>query len=230
MSRWPILRYLLSQHLVFLVLFVAGGCLLALLVLPVFLLFTPITMSAVDVGGQVLFWLAAGYGYGAAGLLATMVSHGRTRREFAWQYPVFQLVTAVVLAGLLTGVYAAEALLYRLAGWTRHLQDQRIFDAGDHLLIFVSYLCMLAICLATGAFVGTAFYRWEGGGVLALLPAAALLAYGGAMTGFFTLPFARLAISGAPTMLAVTVAAVAAGWALLWASVRDVSLRTRVAA
>jgi hypothetical protein len=196
----------------------------------VFLLFTPITVSAVDIGGQVLFWLAAGYGYSAAGLLATMVSYGRTRREFAWQYPVFQLVTAVVVAALVTGAYAAEALLYRSAGWTRHLQDQRVFEAGDHLLVFVSYLCMLAICLVTGAFVATAFYRWESGGVLALLPAAVLLAYGGTMTGFFSLPFARLDVAGAPALLAVTFAAVAAGWALLWAAVRDVSLRTGVPA
>jgi hypothetical protein len=227
-SRWPILRFLLSEHLVFLMLFLTGGYLLAVLVVPVFLLFTPITLSAVDIGGQVLFWLAAGYGYGAAGLLATVVSHGRTRREFAGQYPVFQLVTAVVLAALITVVYAAEAVLYRAVGWTRNLQNQRVFEAGDHLLIFVAYLCMLAIFLTTGAFVGTAFYRWEAGGVFALLPAAVLLAGGGSMTGFFDLPFVRPAVSGAPAMLAVTAAAVAAGSVLVWAAVRDVSLRAGV--
>ncbi|MEU8663281.1 hypothetical protein [Actinoplanes philippinensis] len=230
MSRWPILRFLLSQHLVFLTLFVAGGCLLAAVVTPVFLLFTPITLSAVDIGGQVLFWLAVAYGYGAAGMLATMVAHGRTRREFAVQYPVFQLVTAVVLAALITGAYAAEAVLYRLAGWTRHLQDQRVFAAGDYPSIFVAYLCMLVFCLITGAFVATAFYRWEAAGVPALLPAAAVLGYGGAVTGFFTLPFARLPVAGPPAMAVVTVAALAVGWALLWVSVRDVAVRTRVSA
>ncbi|WP_433797056.1 hypothetical protein [Actinoplanes sp. CA-252034] len=230
MSRWPILRYLVSQHLVFLTMFVAGGCLLAAVVTPVFLVFTPITLSAVDIGAQVLFWLAVGYGYSAAGLLATVVSHGRTRREFAVQYPVFLLVTSAVLAALITGAYAAEAVVYRLAGWTRHLQDQRVFEAGDYPQIFVAYLCMLVFCLITGAFVGTAFYRWEGAGVAALLPAAAVLGFGGASTGFFSLPFARFAAPGPPVMAVVTVTALVVGWALLWLSVRDVSLRTRVPA
>jgi hypothetical protein len=229
-SRWPILRFLSSSHLVFLVLVLAGGYLLAVAVTPVFLLFTPVTLSAVDIGGQVLFWLAAGYGYGAAALLATVVSHGRTRREFAGQYPVFQLLTAGVLAALVTGAYAAEAALYRAIGWTRNLQGQRIFEAGDYRLIFVSYLCMLAICLITGAFVGTAFYRWESGGVLALLPAGVLLVFGATMTGFFDLSFARLGVSGAAGLLAVTAGAVAVGWALLWLSVRDVSVHLKVTA
>jgi hypothetical protein len=229
-SRWPILRFLSSQHLVFLILAVAGGYLLTMAVTPVFLLFTPVTLSAVDIGGQVLFWLAAGYGYGAAGLLATVVSHGRTRREFAVQYPVFQLLTAVVVAALVTGVYAAEAALYRATGWTRNLQGQRVFEAGDYRLIFVSYLCMLAVCLVTGAFLATSYYRWEPGGLLALLPAAVLLAFGGTMTGFFDLSFARLGVSGAPAVLAVSAGAVAVGWALLWASVRDVSLHIKVTA
>lgn len=230
MSRWPILRYLSSEHLVFLILVLAGGYLLAMAVTPVFLLFTPITLSAVDIGGQVLFWLAVGYGYGAAALLATVVSHGRTRREFAVQYPVFQLLTAVVLAALVTGAYAVEAVLYRVTGWTRNLQDQRVFEAGDYRLIFVAYLCMLALCLMVGAFVATSFYRWESAGVLALLPAAVLLAFGATMTGFFDLSFTRLGVSGAAGMLAVTAGAVAAGWVLLWAGVRDVSLRIKVTA
>lgn len=230
MSRWPILRFLTTEHLVFLLLFLAGGYLLAVLVVPVFALWRPVTLSAVDIAGQVVFWLAAGYGYGAAGLLSTVVAHGRTRREFAVQYPVFQLVTAVVLAGLITGVYAGEAALYRAAGWTRNLQDQRIFDSGDYPLIFVAYLCMLALCLVAGAFTATGFYRWESGGVLVLLPAALLLAGGGTMTGFFDLSLVDPGVSGAPGVLAVTAAAMAGGAFLLWLSVRDVSLRTRVSA
>ncbi|BEL04948.1 hypothetical protein Q0Z83_031390 [Actinoplanes sichuanensis] len=230
MSRWPILRFLSSEHLVFLFLFLAAGYLLTVLVVPVFGLFRPVTLSAVDIAGQVVFWLAVGYGYGAATLLSTVVSHGRSRREFAAQYPVFQLLTAIVLAALITVVYAGEAALYRVVGWTRHLQDQRIFEAGDYPLIFVAYLCMLMSCLVAGAFTATGFYRWESGGVLVLLPAAAVLAFGGTMTGFFDLSFARLPVSGAAGLLAVTAAAVAGGVALLWLSVRDVSLRTRVSA
>ncbi|GIE28231.1 hypothetical protein Ait01nite_012760 [Actinoplanes italicus] len=226
MRRFPIARFLLSTHLPFLVMVLAGSYLLVAVILGVAVLVSgPASVSAVDVAGQVLHWLAVGYGYGAPALLATVVVHGRTRREFVAQHPVYQLVAAVVLAALITGVYAAEAALYSAAGWTQAMQPDRPFAAGDYPMIFLANVSMLSIALVTGSFAGVAVYRRDGAGALALVPAAGLLVYGGAVHGFFSLPFAQ---QGLP--MAVTLPAVAAGWVLLWACAREVPLGNRVPA
>ncbi|MEU4620497.1 hypothetical protein AB0G04_11040 [Actinoplanes sp. NPDC023801] len=231
MRRFPIARFLLSTHLPFLAIVLPAMYLLVGVIVAVAVLMRgPATVSGVDLSGQVLHWLAVGYGYSAPGLLGTMLVHGRTRREFATQHPAFQLVTAVVLAALITGVYAVEAVLYRAAGWTQAMQPDRPFEAGDYPMIFVANLSMLAIALLTGAFVGVALYRRTATGALALLPAAALLTYGGAAHGYFSLPFAQGAMQSGPALLAVTAAAVVIGWALLWAYARDVPLGNKVPA
>ena len=229
MSRWPIARYLFSAHTVFLVLFLGALYLLVGVILAVVAMRGPASISAVDVAGQVLHWLAVGYGYSAVGVLTTMVVHGRTRREFLLQHPVFQLVTTVVLAALITGVYAAEAVLYRAAGWTQAMQGNRVFAAGDYPMIFLAYTSMLAVCLMTGTFTGVWMARWEGSGAAALIPAAVLLLVAGGANGFFSLPFARFGADGAPWLVAVSAAAFAVGWVLLWAAGRDLPLRTKVA-
>lgn len=223
MRRLVIARYLFSSHALFLLMFLGAFYLLVAVVIAVAALFTPITLSGVDVAGQVLHWLALGYGYSAAGLLTTMLVHGRTRREFLLQHPLFQFVISAVLAALVTGVYAVEAVVYRAAGWPRKLQDHRIFEADDHLLVFTAYWSMLAVCLMTGAFVGAAVLRWEAAGVLALLPAAVLIVYAGAAHGLFSLPFARIGLGPAAVAAMVVV-----GWALLWPPVRDMPVRIRV--
>jgi hypothetical protein len=224
--RFPIARYLLLSHLPFLVMALAGIYLLVGVILGVVVAVSgPASVSAVDVAGQVLHWVAVGYGYGASGLLATVLVHGRTRREFIVQHPAYQLVAAVVLAALITGVYAAEAALYDAAGWTQAMQPDRPFGAGDYPMIFAANASMLSVALLTGSFAGVGVYRREGIGVLALLPAAGLLVYGGAVHGFFSLPFAPDA-----TPIAMTLAVLAAGWALLWMVARDVPLTTEVSA
>lgn len=229
MSRWPIARYLFSAHTVFLVVCLGVLYLLVGVVLAIVATRTPASISAVDVAGQVLHWLAVGYGYSAVGVLTTMVVHGRTRREFLLQHPVFQLVSAAVLAALITGVYAAEAALYRAAGWTQAMQPHRVFEAGDYPAIFLAYLGMLAVCLMTGTFTGVWMARWEGSGAVALLPAALLLVVAGGANGFFSLPVARFGPDGLPWLAAVCAAVFAVGWALLWVAGRDLPLRTRVA-
>jgi hypothetical protein len=224
--RFPIARYLLLNHLPFLVMALAGIYLLVGVILGVVVAVSgPASVSAVDVAGQVLHWVAVGYGYGASGLLATVLVHGRTRREFIVQHPAYQLIAAVVLAALITGVYAGEAALYDAAGWTQAMQPDRPFAAGDYPMIFAANVSMLSVALLTGSFAGVGVYRREGIGALALLPAAGLLVYGGAVHGFFHLPFAP---EGQP--MAATFAVLAAGWALLWLVARDVPLSNRVPA
>ncbi|MEV0899467.1 hypothetical protein [Actinoplanes sp. NPDC049802] len=228
MSRWPIGRYLLANHTVFLTGVLIAVYLLTAVLVAVAALVTDVTVSGVDITGQVLQWLAVAYGYSATALLSTVLTHGRTRREFLVQHPVFQIVTAGVLAAVVTGAYAVEAAVYRAAGWSRALQDHRVFAVDDYPTIFLAYASMLAIWMMTGAFLGAAFYRWQAAGAAALVPAAIVLTLSGGANGFLSLPFARLGLSSPPEIVVVTVVAVAAGWALLWATLRDVALRTRV--
>ncbi|BAL89341.1 hypothetical protein AMIS_41210 [Actinoplanes missouriensis 431] len=226
MNRWPIARYLLGSHTVFLLIVLAGIYVFALLVVGAVSLFTDIRLSSVDVVGQALPWVAFGYGAGTSGLLTTVLVHGRTRREFLLQHPVFQVITTLLAAALITGAFAVEGLAYRAFGWTQKVQEQRAYDtAGDLATIFGVHWSMLLIWLMLGVFVGVAFYRWEAAGGLCLVPAGLLVLWTGGVNGFFSLPFAR---TGMP-LVPVTLAAVVIAYGLLWYSARDVSVRTRVA-
>ncbi|WP_430782345.1 hypothetical protein [Actinoplanes sp. G11-F43] len=230
MTRWPIARYLFVNHTTFLMACLAGLYVLGAIAIGVAATLTTVRISVVDIGGQVLHWLALGYGFSAASLLSTMIVHGRTRREFLVQHPVFQVVTAGLLAALVTGVYAAEAAVYRAAGWRWKLQEQHVFESGDHLMIFVAYWSMLALSLMIGAYVGSAFFRGDGAIAVSLLAAPVLVLAGGAVNGFFTLPFARLELDSAAAVAGLSVPLFAVAWALLWVTVRDVPLRARVPA
>jgi hypothetical protein len=226
MKRWPIARYLFSSHLVIVPLFLIALYLACAVLLGVAAAVTEIRISVADIAGQVLPWFALGYGATASGLLATMLVHGRTRREFLRQHPVFVVVASVLLSGITTGVYAIEAMVYRAFDWPQKVQGSRIYEtATDYGTIFMTYWSMYLFWLMVGVFLGVAFYRSEAIGVLALLPAGALAIAVGGVNGFFSLPFARTDLNVA----AVTVVAVAIIWVLLWVTGRDVPVRSRVA-
>lgn len=230
MTRWPIARYLLSTHLIFLVLVLIGFYLATGVVVAVVSLFTDITLSAVDIGGQILNWMAVGYGFSAVFILATVMVHGRTRREFLVQHPAYQVILSGSAAALITAVYAAETAVYSALDWGQKLQDQRVYEStSDYPTIFVAYASMLLIWQLAGAFVGAAVYRWEGAGALSLVPAAGLLLLSGAVNGFFHLPFVRLDVDGVLPVAAATTIIAGVTWAMLWATVRDIPLRTRAA-
>ncbi|WP_229074863.1 hypothetical protein [Actinoplanes sp. DH11] len=225
MTRWPILRYLLSSHTVFLLLVLIPIYLFVGVVVGAVSIYVDIRLSGVDVVGQVLPWAALGYGASTSNLLPTMLVHGRTRREFLTQHPIFQVITTGLVAALITGCYAIETAAYRALDWEQKVQQQRIYAADEYGTIFTAYWSMLLIWLMVGVFVGVAFYRWEAGGGLALIPAAVLVVLSGGVNGFFSLPFARTDLP----LLPVTVVAVAIAYGLLWLSGRDVSLRAKVA-
>ncbi|MBB2948230.1 heme exporter protein D [Actinoplanes lutulentus] len=226
MSRWPILRYLLGSHTIFLLFIMFGVYLFIGVVVAVVAQFTEIRLSGVDAIGQALPWVALGYGATAVNLVATTLVHGRTRREFLAQHPVFQVITTMLIAALITGAFAIETLVYRSLDWQQKVQEQRSYaSASDYPMIFATHWGMLMTWLMIGVFIGVAFYRWEAVGGLALLPAAVLVLFTGGINGFFSLPFARTDLP----LLPVTLTAVAAAYALLWVSARDMPLKTRVA-
>ncbi|HWS35012.1 MAG TPA: hypothetical protein VN408_20020 [Actinoplanes sp.] len=52
--------------------------------------------------------------------------------------------------------------------------------------------------------------------------AAVLVLAGGAVNGFFSLPFARLGLESLPAVAGLSVLLLAVGWAALWLAIRDV--------
>ncbi|MBG0565909.1 hypothetical protein [Actinoplanes aureus] len=230
MTRWPIARYLLSTHFIFLILVLLGFYLAIGVVLAVVALLTDITLSGVDIGGQILNWMAVGYGFSAFGVLTTMLVHGRTRREFLAQHAAFQVILATAAAALVTAMYAAETAAYSALDWGQKTQDDRAYEStSDYPTIFVAYWSMLLIWQFVGAFVGTAVYRWETNGILALLPAAGLLLVSGGVNSFLKLPFVDFEVDGLLPMAGLTVIIAAVTWAMTWATVRDIPLRTQAA-
>ena len=231
MSRWPIARYLFSTHYPFLILILLGFYLACAVLLTVVSLLTDVRISTVDASAQVLTWLCLGYGASATSMLSTMMRHGRTRREFLLQYPLFLLALAATAAAVITLVYAGEAAVYRALDWGQELQKHRVYEsATDFPAIFVSYLSVLLIWLVVGAMLGTAFYRWEGNAVLVLPIAAVVVLVTGGFNGFFGLvPALRAEDAGLGVILAVTAVAAAAVWAMIFGTVRDISLRTKTA-
>jgi magnesium-transporting ATPase (P-type) len=225
MSRWPIARYLLGTHTIFLLFVLFGLYLVTAVVMGVVSFFTEITLSGADLLSHALPWAAIGYGASTSNLLSTVLVHGRTRREFLLQHPVFQVITTAALAAMITGVFAVETLAYRTLGWEQKVQEQRIYTATDYGTIFGAYWSMLLIWLMVGVFFGVALYRWEGIGIVSIVPAGLILITTGGVNGFFSLPFARTDLP----LIPVTVVAVALAYGLLWLSGRDVPLKTRVA-
>ncbi|MEU4564801.1 hypothetical protein AB0F72_41005 [Actinoplanes sp. NPDC023936] len=226
MTRWPIVRYLLGSHTIFLLLCLIPIYLFAVAVVAVVSIFTEIRISGMDAIGQALPWVTAGYGAATSSLLVTVLVHGRTRREFLLQHPLFQVITTGLAAALITGFYGLEVLLYRAAGWQQTVQQQRAYTSADEYgTVFLAHWSMLLTWLMIGVFIGVAFYRWEAAGGLALLPAGLIVASCGGVNGFFSLPFFRTDLPLVP----VTLGAVAIAYGLLWLSARDVPLRTRVA-
>jgi magnesium-transporting ATPase (P-type) len=225
MSRWPIARYLLGTHTVFLLMILFGLYVATAVVIGVVSFFADITLSGADMLSHALPWAAIGYGASTATLLSTVLVHGRTRREFLLQHPIFQVITTAAIAAMITGVFALETVAYRALGWEQKVQDQRIYSATEYGTIFGAYWSMLLIWLMVGVFFGVLMYRCDAFGLVAIVPAALILITTGGVNGFFSLPFARTDLPLAP----VTLVAVALAYAMLWFTARDVPLKTRVA-
>lgn len=234
--RWPILSYLLTAHLLFLVLVLGALLVFVAVVVGVVAIFRDVVISGMDAGpGQLLRWFALGYGaWLLYRLLPTCLVHGRTRGEFVRQVPVFQVVASAVLALVIALAYLGETALYRAAGWEQDFQASRLYDSGTDVgLVFVSYWSGLLVWTVAGSMLGAAFYRLEAGGVLLVPVAIALLLVTGLSGGMFEVPFLGTRWSpwdlGAPAVIGISAASAVLAVGLTWALARDLPIRTRVA-
>ncbi|GII80050.1 hypothetical protein Sru01_50320 [Sphaerisporangium rufum] len=167
--------------------------------------------------------------------LPMYIAHGQTRREFGGHALVTALLFAPFLGVLFALGYLIERGVYALAGLPPVLGRGHLYaDTLQFPVVVAEHTLQFAVWLAAGTFLGAAYYRWAGGGVLACLPVAAglVLLAESTVGGDLRLPFANrfglgLDLAWPAAVLAGTgVATVLAGLALTWPIIRDVPLRT----
>ncbi|MGW4468437.1 hypothetical protein ACWENQ_02070 [Nonomuraea sp. NPDC004354] len=166
--------------------------------------------------------------------LPLYIAHGQSRRQFGFQAAVTIALFAPFLAALLVISFLLESLLYGVTGWTWALGQAHLFTAPTQVpLIFLEYTVMFLAWLVTGAFGAAAFYRWQGGGLLAV-PVGVLmvLVAQSAIGDRMPLPFItdRLGFDlpqSVPLALAAGLGTFAVGLGLSWLIIRDVPLRNQ---
>jgi hypothetical protein len=234
-NRWPLARYMFGAHLPFLLVMLPLYLVGVALFITAFAVFGTVEHSLLDVGSQVLRWIVLGYGIHLTyGLLPVFLVHGQTRREFLAQVPLFLVVSSVILAALICLAYLAETALYRATGWTQQVSGDRLYgSASEYGLVFLSYLAMFVVWSFVGAFIGAAFYRSDGLGLLTLPVALVLVAVAGFGIGFNQLPWVDISFGvdhvSVPATAALCGGSAAVGLALMWATVHDIPLRNRTA-
>jgi hypothetical protein len=232
-KRWPLARYLFSTHLPFLVVILPLYLVGVALFITGFAVFGTVTYSFLDIGSQVLRWIVLGYGIHLTyGLLPVFLVHGQTRREYLAQVPVFMVVASTILAALISLAYWGETTLYRAAGWTQEVSDDRLYGAAsEYGLVFISYWAMFVVWSIVGALIGAGFYRSDLLGLATLPVALVLVVVAGFGIGFNQLPWVDVSFGvdnvSIPATIALCAACAAAGLALIWGVVRDVPVRNQ---
>ncbi|GAA2356256.1 hypothetical protein [Nonomuraea africana] len=167
--------------------------------------------------------------------LPLFIAHGQSRRQFGFQAAVTIAVFAPFLAFLLVISFLLEALLYGLTGWTWALGQAHLFTAPTQApMIFLEYTVMFVAWLVAGVLVSAAFYRWQGGGLLAIIPAAVMVLFVQSTIGDkMPLPFItfQLGFNLPDSALGAVLAAAGTfvvGLGLTWLIIRDVPLRNKV--
>ncbi|MFE3452825.1 hypothetical protein ACFXJ8_28255 [Nonomuraea sp. NPDC059194] len=167
--------------------------------------------------------------------LPLFIAHGQSRRQFGFQAAVTLAIFAPFLSVLLVISFLAESLLYGMAGWTWALGQTHLYTAPTQApLIFLEYTVMFLAWLVTGAFVSAAFYRWGGGGLLAVPLGIVMILFAQSAIGDkMPLPFITFRLGfdleqSVPLALTVGVATFAVGLGLTWPIIRDVPLKNNV--
>ncbi|HEX2052639.1 MAG TPA: hypothetical protein VHJ78_02790 [Actinomycetota bacterium] len=138
--------------------------------------FSEITTSGWEKWTQLPRWYAGAIGFYMTWMyLPVYIAHGRTRREFVREAPGAIIVLSGILAALVAAGFAIEAVAYRAAGWPQTLTSTHLFSSPtDFALILVEYWLAFLVWIVAGTFLGAAFYRQPGFGLL-LVPVALML-------------------------------------------------------
>jgi hypothetical protein len=236
MTRWPMLRILLSAHLI-----AALALWLGLLVLSALITTGVATFGHVNgsiwhqVATQGPRWIAFGLGVSAiTTYLRLHIAHGRTRRDFLRQLWPYILGLATALALLVALGYLIERGVYAVAGWSNELPFPAIFDTtGEFFGILGSFTLVLLLWAVVGVAMAAAFSRKILLGLLTVPFGLLLVAPTDLVLGIEGIPVARdlLEYLDLPTLASAglcAIGALAAG-AVAWGFVRDIPLRPRLA-
>lgn len=202
-----------------------------------------LTQSAWEVAAHLANWYALFVGVALIHeYMPLYLGHGRTRRQFAAEGAVTIALFAPFLAALLVISFLLESVLYGMADWPHALGRAHMFTEPTQVpLVFAEYLIELLAWTTAGAFMGAAFYRFRGNGILSIPVGVAMIAFAhGAMGvdpwGQFLVGWLRVldrfrfdlpdtawmpAVGGAGVFLI--------GLLLTWPIIRDVPLRNQTA-
>jgi len=228
---------LLLANGVFALLLWAGFWLLVTAVTVVLGLTGRLTQSAWEVASQLPRWYALFVGVALVReFLPMYLAHGQTRRRFAVDGAITVTLFAPFLAALLTVSYLLESVLYGLAGWPQALTRPHLFTEPTQVpLVFAEYLLEFAAWIPAGAFMGAAFYRFRGNGLLSVPVGVALIITSYATMGvqpWVPLLLDRLSFDPPDTLLTPVLGGLGVflvGLLLTWSIIRDVPLRNHAA-
>lgn len=117
-------------------------------------------------------------------VLPLHITHGQTRREFSRQLTGFIALFAATASLLIVVGYPLEAALYSIGGWGREMEPNHLYSSPWQLhLIFIETWLILTLWAAGGAMMGTAFYRSQEVGGLAIFLAIVLAGVTGIVFG-----------------------------------------------
>jgi len=228
---------LLLANGVFALLLWAGFWLLVTAVTVVLGLTGRLTQSAWEVASQLPRWYALFVGVALVReFLPMYLAHGQTRRRFAVDGAITVTLFAPFLAALLTVSYLLESVLYGLAGWPQALTRPHLFTEPTQVpLVFAEHLLEFAAWIPAGAFMGAAFYRFRGNGLLSVPVGVALIITSYATMGvqpWVPLLLDRLSFDPPDTLLTPVLGGLGVflvGLLLTWSIIRDVPLRNHAA-
>jgi hypothetical protein len=236
MTRWPMLRILLTAHVTYVLVVWFGLLVLSALITTGVATFGDVNGSIWhQVATQGPRWFAFGLGINAiTTYLRLHIAHGRTRRDFLRQLWPYTLGMAAAFALLVTIGYLVERGVYAIAGWSDELPYPAIFDTtGDFFGILGSFTLFLLLWTVAGVAVAAAFTRSILYGLLTVLLGLVVVAPAEFVMGVNGVPVARdlLDLLDLPMLTGVGLCAlgVLVGAAVAWGFVRDMPLRPRVA-
>jgi hypothetical protein len=199
-------------------------------------IFVDITTSGWEIGLSITHWLLLGYGAWAAYRIVPLyVAHGLTRREFLRHLPGWVLVTAALAAVVTAGAYVVERGIYQLMDWPHEVAPSVLWSSPTQFhLVALEHLFLHSTWLIVGVFLGAAFYRDGLLGTVCLAPAFVILAVEGGTFGSErgAQPFGFLMHVVDPDLppplhILVWAAALGIGFAISYAVIRDLPVRTR---
>ncbi|GAB3458472.1 hypothetical protein [Actinophytocola sediminis] len=229
-KRWPLLRVLLTGHLMFTAVLWVLFTVAVLVITGVIFIAGGVPDSVMhQAAAQAPRWLLFGLGIDVVSTYLRMqLAHGRTRREFTGQALAYAVIMAGATAVLLTVSYLIEHGVYAMFNLSqRNWATDVLPSAGLYPTIFGTYWLSLLLWTFAGLIIGLGFFRSTALGLLSIPAGIVLVAPSITLNAEAGLPFIgdRLVDLGPNVALAVSAGLLVVGGWLVWTSVRKVPMK-----